>query len=407
MECIWGIIVMVKKYDVAVVGAGPAGSVAAMKAAEGGAETILLEKHHLPRYKLCGGGVANWVVRRFNIPQKVLQRRYDVLSFFTPPEYNRHDLELGTTSYFGVYRDDFDYHLTTLAVEKGVKLQERMKITGIIKNNGQVQGVIISTGEKILADVVIACDGASSRIAQASGIWGMPQRTGKNWYDQMSYCIGIEVKLGEKIIDKRFGNTYMIFTGKDIAPMGYAWLFPKRENVSVGLGSMAKTLEKKPMEYMSRLLKHNEVVSSLLEGGKQIMSKGAWLPAWKPAGSVYKPSFGAGILVAGDAAGMVSSITGEGIYYAVRAGTEAGVTAAEAVNENNFSVDYLSKYQERWEASIGTALNFQDQIFNETVGKILNIEDEKERDNQYEIGFIQAFKMLIDFVQEYAKKKRV
>jgi digeranylgeranylglycerophospholipid reductase len=282
-----------------------------------------------------------------------------------------------------------------------------VKITGIVKENDQVKGVITSTGEKILSDIVIACDGASSRIARAYGRWEWSQNVRKAWYDQMSYCIGIEIKLGKEIIDERFGNTYMIFTGKDIAPMGYAWLFPKRENVSVGLGSMATTLEKKPMDYMNRFVEQNEVVTQLLKGGKRIMSKGAWLPAWKPTGSVYKPSFGAGILIAGDAAGMVSSITGEGIYYAVRGGIEAGVTAAEAVNEGNFTVDFLSKYQERWEASIGITLDFQDHIFSETVGKILNLEDEKERDEQYEKGFIQAFKMLIDFVQEYAKKKRV
>ena len=396
---------MDEKYDVVVVGAGPAGSVAAMKAAEGGAKTLLLDKYKLPRYKLCGGGVANWVVRRFNIPSEVLERRYDVLSFFTPPKYDRHDLELGTTSYFGVYRDDFDYHLTSMAVEKGVELREKVKITEAVKKNEQVKGVITSTGKKIFSDVVIACDGASSRIAQECGMWEWSQNVKKTWYDQMSYCVGIEIKLGKEIIDEKFGNTYMIFTGKDIAPMGYAWLFPKRENVSVGLGSMANTLEKKPMEYMNRFIKHNKVASSLLKGGKQIMSKGAWLPAWKPAGSAYKPSYGAGILIAGDAAGMVSSITGEGIYYAVRGGIEAGVTAAEAVNEGDFTGNFLSKYQERWEASIGITLDFQDHIFSETVGKILNLEDEKERDEQYEKGFIQAFKMLIDFVQEYAKKK--
>ncbi|UCG04149.1 MAG: NAD(P)/FAD-dependent oxidoreductase [Candidatus Heimdallarchaeota archaeon] len=398
---------MVENYDVVVVGAGPAGSVAALKAAEGGANTLLLERYHLPRYKLCGGGVANWVIRRFDIPKEVLQRRYEVLSFFTPPRYDRHDLDLGTTSYFGVYRDEFDYYLTTMAVKKGVKLRERMKVTGVIKDKGQIQGVITSKGEKILSSLVIACDGASSRIAKLSGMWGdWGHCSEKKWYDQMSYCVGIEVQLGKEIIDKRFENSYMIFTGKDIAPLGYAWLFPKRENVSVGLGSMAKTLERKPMEYMNHFLKHNKVVSSLLEGGKLIMSKGAWLPAWKPIGSVYKPSFGAGLLIAGDASGMVSSITGEGIYYAVRGGIEAGVTAVEAVNEGDFSANFLSKYQDRWQASIGTVLDFQDHIFKETVGKILNIEDEKEREEQYERGFIQAFRMLIDFIQEYAKKKQ-
>ncbi len=398
---------MVEKYDVVVVGAGPAGSVAAIKAAEGGAKTLILERCNLPRFKLCGGGVANWVVRRLNIPEEVLQRRYDVLSFFTPPNYDRYDIELGTTSYFGVYRDEFDYYLTSMAIKKGAKLREKARVTGVIKEGKQVKGVVTSEGDKYLADVVIACDGASSRISKLSRLWTKWfQNVGEKWQDQMSYCVGIEVKLGEKVISERFGNSYMIFTGKDIAPLGYAWLFPKRENISVGLGSMAKTLEKKPMDYMNHFLSHNPVASELLKGGERVLSRGAWLPAWKPGGSVYKPSFDEGLLIAGDAAGMVSSITGEGIYYAVRAGMEAGVTAAEAINEGDVSREFLSKYQERWERSIGVALEFQDQIFHETVGKILILEDERERENQYERGFIEAFSMLIDFIQEYAKQKK-
>lgn len=390
-----------------VVGAGPAGSVAAMKAVEGGAETLILERYSLPRFKLCGGGVANWVVRRLNIPKEILQRRYDILSFFTPPDYERHDIELGTTSYFGVYRDEFDHYLTTLAIKKGAKLREKSRVIGVIKEEGQVKGVVTSTGEEILADVVIACDGASSRISKLSGMWTKWSKDVRvKWQDQMSYCVGIEVKLGQKVISERFGNSYMIFTGKEIAPLGYAWLFPKFENVSVGLGSMAKTLEKKPMDYMNKFLTNNPVASKLLKGGERVLSRGAWLPAWKPGGSVYKPSFDAGLLIAGDAAGMVSSITGEGIYYAVRAGIEAGITAAEAVFEGDFSKEFLSRYQERWKASIGVALDFQDQIFHETVGKILTLKDEKKREIQYERGFIQAFKMLIEFVQEYAKQKK-
>lgn len=397
------VIPMVKKYDVVVVGAGPAGSVAAMKAAEGGAKTLILEQHHLPRFKLCGGGVANWVIRHLSIPEEVLERRYKVLSFFTPPNYDRHDIELSGMGYFGVYRDAFDYHLTKMALEKGAELREKSKVNGVIKEGVQVKGVVTSTGEKYEADVVIACDGAHSLVSKECGMWEKWFiRKGETWEDQMSFCLGVEVKLGEKIVDERFGNSYMIFTGKDIAPLGYAWLFPKRENVSVGLGSMAKTIDKKPIEYMNHFLKNNPVASKLLKGGEKILTKGAWIPIR----NAYKPSYDAGLLIAGDAAGMVSPITGEGIFYAVRAGMDAGVTAAEAVNEGDFSAEFLSKYQKRWKKSIGIALDFQGQIYHETIGKILVLEDEKERDEQYEKGFIEAFSMFIAFIEKYAQKKK-
>ena len=103
---------------------------------------------------------------------------------------------------------------------------------------------------------------------------------------------------------------------------------------------------------------------------------------------------------------MVSPITGEGVFYAVRAGMDAGVTAAEAVNTGDFSAGFLSKYQERWERSVGKFLDFQEQIFQNTVGKILSLEDEKEMDEQYERGFIEAFEMFVSVVETYAQGKK-
>ncbi len=394
---------MAQKYDVIVVGAGPAGSMAAMKAAEGGAKTLILEKYKLPRFKLCGGGIANWVIRKLNIPQEVLERQYKVLSFFTPPNYERHDINLGGMGYFGVYRDAFDYELTKIALDKGAELKEKKHVDGVLKEEDYVKGVTTKEGEKYEADVVIACDGALSTVAKNCGMWDTWFKSKEeSWKDQMCFCVGVEVKLGEKVITERFGDSYMIFTGRDIAPMGYAWLFPKRENVSVGLGSMAKTLEKKPTYYMDHFLKNHPVASNLLAGGEEVLTRGAWIPIK----NAYKPSYDSGLLIAGDSVGMVSPITGEGVYYAVRAGMEAGVTAAEAVNEQNFSAEFLSVYQERWVKSIGGILDFQEQIFQNTVGKILALEDGKEKDEQYEKGFIEAFNIFVSVIEQYAQQKK-
>jgi digeranylgeranylglycerophospholipid reductase len=376
---------------------------AAMKAVEGGAKTLILEKHKLPRFKLCGGGVANWVVRYLKVPEEVLERQYNVLSFFIPPNYERHDINLGGLGYFGVYRDAFDYQLTKMALDKGAELNENKHVNGVIREQGYVKGVTTKDGEKYEADVVIACDGALSTTAKSCGMWNTWFKSkGETWKDQMCFCVGVEVKLGEKVITERFGNSYMIFTGRDIAPMGYAWIFPKRENVSVGLGSMAKTLKEKPTYYMNHLMKNNPVASKLLEGGEKTLMRGAWVPIR----NTYKPSYDSGLLIAGDAAGMVSPITGEGVYYAVKAGMDAGVTAAEAVNDCNFSAESLSKYQKRWEESVGKVLDFQEQVFRNTVGKILTLEDEKEKDEQYEKGFIEAFNIFTSIIEKYAQQKR-
>ncbi|MHA1363034.1 MAG: NAD(P)/FAD-dependent oxidoreductase [Candidatus Freyarchaeota archaeon] len=391
---------MVEKYDVLVVGAGPAGSMAAMKAAEGEAETLIVEKQKLPRFKLCGGNIANWVVVKLGIPEEVLDRKYTSITFCTPPKYEKQNFPV-PGAYWGVYRDRFDYHLTEMAVKAGAEVRDGIHIRDVIKEGGAIRGVVTSDGEQIHADVVIACDGVYSLIARKSGLWDkwFTER-GESWKDNVAFCMGVEMKMDNDIIDERFGDSYVIFTGKEIAPLGYGWIFPKDGMVSVGVGSAAGMMDKKPDEYLRYFMKH-PAAAQFLEGGEVVLERGAYIPYRR----AFTPSYMAGLLVAGDAAGMVSPITGEGVFFAVRAGLEAGVTAAEAVQSKDFSASFLSRYEERWMKTIGTNLEFQSQVFEETIGKILRMGDEALRLKQYEKGVIEAFLKYIAYVAERASRK--
>ncbi|MHA1579977.1 MAG: hypothetical protein ACTSUQ_10165 [Candidatus Freyarchaeota archaeon] len=93
------------------------------------------------------------------------------------------------------------------------------------------------------------------------------------------------------------------------------------------------------------------------------------------------------------------------MFFAVRAGLEAGVTAAEAVQSKDFSASFLSQYEERWMKTIGTNLQFQSQVSEETIGKILRMSDEALRLKQYEKGVIEAFLRYIAYVAERASRK--
>ena len=391
---------MVEKYDVLVVGAGPAGSMAAMKAAEGGAETLIVEKQKLPRFKLCGGNIANWVVVKLGIPEEVLDRKYTSITFCTPPKYEKQNFPV-PGAYWGVYRDRFDYHLTEMAVKAGAEVRDGIHIRDVIKEGGAIRGVVTGDGEQIRADVVIACDGVYSLIARKSGLWDkwFTER-GESWKDNVAFCMGVEMKMDNDIIGERFGDSYVIFTGKEIAPLGYGWIFPKDGMVSVGVGSAAGMMDKKPDEYLRYFMKH-PAAAQFLEGGEVVLERGAYIPYRR----AFTPSYMAGLLVAGDAAGMVSPITGEGVFFAVRAGLEAGVTAAEAAQSKDFSASFLSRYEERWMKTIGTNLEFQSQVFEETIGKILRMSDEALRLKQYEKGVIEAFLKYIAYVAERASRK--
>ncbi|MHA2096868.1 MAG: NAD(P)/FAD-dependent oxidoreductase, partial [Candidatus Hodarchaeales archaeon] len=203
-----------KKFDVVVVGAGPAGSLAAMNTAERGVNTLILEKRKLPRYKLCGGAIPFLVVKDLNIPEEILQREYTILSYFSPPKYERQDRSLKDIKYFGVNRDTFDNYLTKMAVDRGAKLKDRSKVVSIIKKHGQVKGVVTSTGEQYKTDLVIACDGPLSRVSKESGMWAQwLKHKGDKWQDHIVACIGTELRLGKRIIDERFGKSFIFVDG--------------------------------------------------------------------------------------------------------------------------------------------------------------------------------------------------
>ncbi|MEX2705986.1 MAG: NAD(P)/FAD-dependent oxidoreductase [Candidatus Freyrarchaeum guaymaensis] len=153
---------------------------------------------------------------------------------------------------------------------------------------------------------------------------------------------------------------------------------------------------------MDYFLNKHPVLPKILEGGKIILKRGAWLPIMH----VQRPSYGNGVLLAGDSAGMVSPISGEGIYYAVRAGIEAGVMAAEAVNNGDFSAGVLSNYEERWHSVIGEQLHYQEKLFRETVGKALEVEDEGLRDELYEKKLLEAIIGYTQWIIEWILKRK-
>jgi digeranylgeranylglycerophospholipid reductase len=397
---------MEKKYDVVVVGAGPAGSVAAMKAAAGGAHTLLIDKEMLPRYKLCGGGVAEWVIRKLNIPEYLLERKYTSISFYTPPRYKRQTFPAGM--HWGVSRDRFDYSLTMKAIRAGAEVIEKTHITDVIKTGSGVSGVVTEDGERVRANVVIACDGVYSRIARKAGLWdAWFNARGHSWKDCQAFCIEAEYGLDNAIINERFGkplaSTYVFYTGKDIAPLGYGWIFPKDGLLTVGIGIYEKSMTQKPMAYFDYFMKHPAVVP-YVEGAVELVRRGAYIP-WSSY-PVFTPSFMKGLLVAGDAAGMVSPISGEGIYYAVKAGLLAGAVAVEAVQLRDFSTQFLARYEHHWKQSIGENLAYQGVLFEETIGKILSSPDPSVHLQQYREGLIAAFMRYISYVLKKTKPRK-
>jgi digeranylgeranylglycerophospholipid reductase len=186
----------------------------------------------------------------------------------------------------------------------------------------------------IFAAVVIIADGVESRIARDLG-WSRARAL-----DDIDCCA-----FGKITHDAIRDDTCVFYVGKTLTPAGYAWVFPRGNrsaNVGIGvLGSHSRPGLAREL-LLSFVRKHypGTAVADLHGGGA-------------PAGRWLNPLVRDGIMVAGDAAGQINSLTGAGINYSIYAGKLAGTIAAEAFLNGKVRYDHLQKYQKTWNSGLG------------------------------------------------------
>jgi len=323
--------------EVIVVGAGPAGSTVATYLARAGVDVLLLEKTEFPREKVCGDGLTPRGVKQLidlGIDTSedagwVHSRGLRILTGDLTLELDWPDL----TSYppYGVSRTrhDFDDLLAKLAVKAGARLYERTTVTSAITNaSGRVVGVEAKVGPertpvKYYAPLVLACDGVSARLALSVGIQKNEKRP-----------MGVAVRQYYKSPrhDDPFIEGHLELWDKSdprdpkLLP-GYGWAFPLGDGtVNVGLGMLSTSASFRNTDY--RALLRQWLDGTPEEWGyREENAIGKVGGAGLPMGFNRTPHYRDGLLLLGDAGGMVSPFNGEGISAAM----ESAQIAAEVV----------------------------------------------------------------------------
>jgi geranylgeranyl reductase family protein len=329
----------VQDADVVVVGAGPAGSTAAYHLAQAGLDVLLLEKSSFPRDKVCGDGLTPRAVRslvRMGIDTSersgwARNRGLRILGGGVRLELAWP--ELAAFPAYGLIRPrvDFDEVLARQAQKAGARLHEQTIVTEPVVDarTGRVAGVAARSGRGAVtttyrAPVVLAADGVSARLALALGIRRREDRP-----------MGVAVR--RYYTSPRTGDDFMEShlelwdgpPGKSRLLPGYGWIFGVGDGtVNVGLGILNTSAAFQHTDYrdlLGRWLAAQPAEWGLAEEAATGPVRGGALPM----GFSRKPHYARGLLLLGDAGGMVNPFNGEGIAYAM----ESAETAADVVQQ--------------------------------------------------------------------------
>lgn len=290
----------VPAFDLAVFGAGPAGAAAAATAARAGLSVALIDKARFPRDKLCGGGVTG---RALAVMDRVFGLAADPETTLTATHVRLMAGErvLGDWSdaptMHMVMRRDFDARLVAAALSAGARDMTGRRVREV---DPAAPAVVLEGGERLAARVLVGADGAAGVTARA--LHGRP-------HDPATVAFALEAEA-----DARPDATVEIDLAA--AAWGYGWAFPKRGGLTVGVGGV----QARNPDIRARMADYGR-----RHGAAGLRCKGAFLPT----GHVVR---GRGaVLLAGDAAGCVDPVTGEGIAWAMETGALAGQAAVQAL----------------------------------------------------------------------------
>jgi len=332
------------KYDIVVVGGGPAGSVAAKKGAENGADVLLIEKHpSIGSPVHCAEALPQQILKELDLelaPRCIVNETKGANIYTSSGEKIPLRAREGGQVYI-LDRRVFDKFLAMDAARAGADIMVRTRATGVIKEGKFVRGVTaVSDGNKVevKADIVIAADGVESMVARWAGL-----DTSIKLDD---FCSGYQYEMVEVQLDEP--DMMEVYYGREVAPGGYAWIFPKGiDMANVGVGIRGKS-GRRAKEYLDSFVKNQ----SCLSKAKIIEVKVGGVPVGGPIDKFVLD----GLIVIGTAAHLINPMTGGGIAWAMGSGMIAGEVASQAVKEGRYDAKRLHEYQTRFNKAHGKKL---------------------------------------------------
>jgi geranylgeranyl reductase family protein len=330
-------------YDIAICGAGPAGSTCALALKNSGLNVVLIDKAIFPRYKICGdavSSVAKRVLRQINPQYETELLQFEPKACIKKaklysPKFESLEIEFSKIGYC-IKRVDFDNWLFNLATRENKALT--LLMGNAIKDIEQQEyfNIKFDNGKQISARFLIACDGAHSIAAKKIA----------NIKVNRKHYSGAVRQYYQNVAGLT-ADALEVYFLKDYLP-GYFWIFPLPNNqANVGFGMLSDTIAKNKIDLKKSL---NRIIHQIPEVARRFKNahplediKGFGLPL----GSKKYNISGNGYMLCGDAAALIDPFSGEGIETAMESGKFAAEQVIKCFEHNNFSASFTKQYDER------------------------------------------------------------
>jgi digeranylgeranylglycerophospholipid reductase len=369
-----------ERFDIAVVGGGPAGLSAAYAAAKGGAKVVLFEKDQSIAHNIRTSGVT-WIseMERLGIPSKF----YNPIQNYRFVSPSNDVLITGTVSKSCVLDVRGTYqHLAILAAKEGVQLMVKSNVIEGIKDGHRVAGVKASTPKgklTVRSTLVIDASGFSTSVGRSAGVAGQWKRYGVG-AEYECYCDNID------------STTWVLMVGQKYSDAGYAWLFPLSKNrVRIGVGIGRPESNAEPLEKLHKIIeKRFKPLDAVRDGKVQPLELHY---GFIPNEGMRSSSIADGLIMVGDSAGQSNPLVLEGIRYAIEFGRLAGKVGADSLlqhSDRKSLLEYERSCKTKVESKIHSALKVQ--------MRWLRLTDE-EWDKEIEILRDMTVQEFLDFIK--------
>jgi electron transfer flavoprotein-quinone oxidoreductase len=352
-----------KKFDVAIVGAGPAGSTAALLLAEADLNVLVVERASTPGSKNVSGGliytdIFNQVYPRF-WEEAPVERAIDghslvllgedasvSLDFKGRAESRSRDV---TCNAYSVLRADFDPWIANKAKEAGAMLMTRFTVDSLLVEDGAVKGIRVGPDE-VTADVVIDAEGSQGLLLREAGLREEPEA------DEVSLGVKEVIRLSEETINERFRcpsgeGAAMTLVGHTGGVEGGGFLYTNRESLSLGVVVKIDALYKsdlQPHEVLD-VFKSHPFIAALIDNGEVVEYSAETIHRGGLA--AIPPLYGNGYLAVGSAACLVLNniLTLRGMDTALASAEAAAQAVVEAKRRGDYTAASLSVYEDYWQ----------------------------------------------------------